>query len=469
LLWFRNDLRIHDNPALLYFLENNERTDITANALFFICKEQWHTHHDASIKIDLMLRHVNLLSQQLLNYGIALNIVECNTFNDQIEYLKNNVKQHGDTGIIVNQQLEFNEQARDRSIIDAGIKLIAFEGDVIVPKGLVLNKQNEMYKVFTPFKKAWLSRIRDSGFKYDSKQALIRYEIPSEKQSKNPRSALLAETDNSSEAWPLIDYVEQNIIPEFFQDKLEYYADNRDIPGIKGTSGLSPYLAIGALSPRYLLRLLLQHYPDLLQASDSKPFVWLNELCWREFYRHLMHHFPRLSKGKDFNQKYHALPWLPNESHFKSWCEGKTGYPLVDAAMRQLNQTGWMHNRLRMVVASFLTKHLLIDWRWGEQYFMSRLIDGDLAANNGGWQWAASTGCDAQPYFRIFNPIRQSERFDPKGDFIRKYLPELADIPNKEIHFPHGYIKKFGIACYWPALVDHKAARERALAVYKAA
>lgn len=473
LLWFRNDLRIHDNPALLYFLEQVKQSnaacklDNAANALFFISKEQWRNHSDADIKIDLMLRHVNLLSQQLLSLGVSLNVVECNTFADQISYLTNYAKKHPNVSIVVNKELAFNEQDRDRQLIAAGIKLITFESDVIVPKGLVLNKQNEMFKVFTPFKKAWLQQIKNKGFDYIPKMALLAFEQNT--QNLNSNNLPLIDTDNSSAAWPLINEVEQNVIPNFFQDKLLHYADERDFPSIKGTSGLSPYLAIGALSPRYLLMQLLAHHPDLLQASDSKAFVWLNELCWREFYRHLVHHFPRLSKGKDFNQKYKTLPWVNNKSHFQAWCEGKTGYPLVDAAMQQLNQTGWMHNRLRMVVASFLTKHLLIDWRWGEQYFMSRLIDGDLAANNGGWQWAASTGCDAQPYFRIFNPIRQSERFDPKGTFIRKYLPELNDIPDKEIHFPHGYIKKQGIQRYWPALVDHKAARERALAVYKSA
>ena len=159
--------------------------------------------------------------------------------------------------------------------------------------------------------------------------------------------------------------------------------------------------------------------------------------------------------------------WHNDAALFDAWCQGRTGYPLVDAAMRQLNQTGWMHNRLRMVVASFLTKHLLIDWRLGEKYFMQHLIDGDLASNNGGWQWAASTGCDAQPYFRIFNPIRQSERFDPKGVFIRKYIPELNNISDKAIHFPHQYIKDNELNVYWPAIVEHKEARLKALAFYK--
>ncbi len=192
-------------------------------------------------------------------------------------------------------------------------------------------------------------------------------------------------------------------------------------------------------------------------------------MIWREFYRHLIVAYPKLCKGVNFNEKYNSLDWRDDNADFKAWCEGKTGYPLVDAAMRQLLETGWMHNRLRMVVASFLTKHLLIDWRKGERFFIEHLIDGDLASNNGGWQWAASTGCDAQPYFRIFNPITQSKRFDPKGEFIRKYIPELSDVPDKHIHFPHDFIANTkSLSCgYWPAIVDHKAARERALSAFK--
>ena len=489
LLWFRNDLRVHDNPALLYFLQHREAEH--NRALFFVSKAQWQSHDDADIKIDLMLRHVNLLSQQLVKYGITLTVVECDTFAQQIDYLQSYCQKNHNAAIIVNQEVEYNEVERDRQLRLLGLNLVSFEADVIVPKGQVLNLHNEMYKVFTPFKKAWIKKVKQQGFDYIPKYALDQFESNklenTAKCQPQKTDIELIVTDASSDAWPLIDTVEANVIPDFLADKLEHYADTRDIPSIKGTSGLSPYLAIGALSPRYVLTLLMHKHPDLLHASDSKTFVWLNELIWREFYRHLLYHFPRLCKGKNFNEKYNSLQWLNNQEQFLAWCQGKTGYPIVDAAMLQLNQTGWMHNRLRMIVASFLTKHLLIDWRWGEQYFKSRLIDGDLAANNGGWQWAASTGCDAQPYFRIFNPIRQSENFDPKGIFIRKYLPMLNDVPNKEIHFPHKYIaklaapvadllaekpsenasKKLAMNEYWPAIVDHKAARERALACYK--
>ena len=211
----------------------------------------------------------------------------------------------------------------------------------------------------------------------------------------------------------------------------------------------------------------MHNVPNILDKQSGAEFAWLNQIVWRDFYRHLLYHYPNLCKHTNFNQKYDALDWPNNPFLFKAWCEGKTGYPIVDAAMRQLVQTGWMHNRLRMIVASFLTKHLLIDWRIGEAFFAKHLIDYDLANNNGGWQWAAGTGCDAQPYFRIFNPITQSQKFDPEGTFIRKYVPELNRFSNKDIHFPHKVIKSEKLNVYWPAIVDHKTARQNALDFYK--
>jgi deoxyribodipyrimidine photo-lyase len=402
-----------------------------------------------------------LLAEQLFQLDIELKVIELADFAQQVSYFYE-LNEQQNISLIVNQELEINERARDKNIAELGINLIAYEADVIVPKGKVLNLSGQMFKVFTPFKKAWLTFVKQQGFDYLFKPTLD--------ESKTFEQSELLDTlylDNSSAAWPLVDVYEQQVLPDFLNDKVEHYQENRDFPSLKATSGASPYLAIGALSPRYLMALLVNRFPDILVANDSPNFAWLNELIWREFYRHLLHHQPALCKHQMFNEKYKDTVWPFDQALFDAWCQGKTGYPIVDAAMRQLNQTGWMHNRLRMVVASFLTKHLLIDWRHGEKYFMQHLIDGDLAANNGGWQWAASTGCDAQPYFRIFNPIRQSERFDPQGDFIRKYIPELEGAPNKDIHFPHKWLNGALMASYWPAIVDHKTAREQALAFYR--
>jgi len=465
LLWFRNDLRTHDNPALHHFLQahsNHSGSDLCCKAIFFISEKQWRSHHWSDIKIDFIKRHAKALVNELKQINIQLELVSVDDFAAQIDYLQHYCKQHNISAIFANSELECNEQQRDNTLIECGLTLNLFEADVIVAKGKVLNQSGSMFKVFTPFKRAWLRHVKQFGFEYLGK-------IDSLITDKNVPLTVPTPVENSniSSLWPLVKQVEENVLPLFLKNKLFKYSELRDIPSIKGTSGLSPYLAAGVLSPRYVLTLLLNQYPDILTATDSAEFAWLNEIIWREFYRHLMFHQPRLCKHQGFNLKYQQLTWSNNLEWFNAWCVGKTGYPLVDGAIRQLNQTGWMHNRLRMVVASFLTKHLLIDWRLGEQYFMQHLIDGDLASNNGGWQWAASTGCDAQPYFRIFNPIRQSERFDPNGDFIRKYIPELRNVPDKKIHFPHQYIKDNKLSIYWPAIVEHKEARLKALAFYR--
>ena len=457
ILWFRNDLRTHDNPALHHFMNTPCSTKLR-KAFFFISEKQWQLHDWSEIKIDFIKRHAKALVHELSSLYIDLEIVHVPDFPSQVAYLKTYCLQHNVRSVLANSELEYNEQQRDQSCINQGIPLTLFEADVVVPKGKVLNQSGTMFKVFTPFKKAWLKQVRQFGFEY----------LPKAHNNTNRNAELLETTGNSeSSAWPLAREYEMNVLPKFFQDKVTSYAKYRDIPSAKGTSGLSPYLAAGLISPRYILFALLNRFPDILIATDSEEFSWLNEIIWREFYRHLLFHEQRLCMHQCFNQKYQDVQWQNNSIYFNAWCEGKTGYPLVDAAMRQLNQTGWMHNRLRMVVASFLTKHLLIDWRLGEKYFMKHLIDGDLASNNGGWQWAASTGCDAQPYFRIFNPIRQSERFDPNGDFIRKYLPELESIPVKHVHFPHQYIANHQLQLYWEPIVDHKEARLKALAFYK--
>lgn len=472
LLWFRNDLRTHDNPALHFFLrevsaQKLSSSDIPCKAFFFISEKQWRQHHWSPIKIDLIKRHAYSLVTELAQLNIELEIVEVPDFSAQITYLADYCASNNISHVIANSEIEINEEQRDKSCIELGIPLKLFEADVIVPKGKVLNKSGEMYKVFTPFKKSWLTYVKDHGFEYLGRTGTQNSVKPLASKINAKSKEATSTSDTLSNHWPLASVIEKEVLPNFIQQKLALYNDQRDIPSIKGTSGLSPYLAIGAISPRYLLFVVLNHYPNLLTASDSPNFSWINELIWREFYRNLLFNFPELCKNQCFKEKYRTIAWHNNLPYFKAWCEGRTGYPLVDAAMRQLNQTGWMHNRLRMVVASFLTKHLLIDWRWGEQYFMEHLIDGDLASNNGGWQWAASTGCDSQPYFRIFNPTRQSERFDPKGDFIRKYLPELKEIPDKEIHAPHSFIKKSNLDIYWPTIIEHKEARLMALDFYK--
>lgn len=238
------------------------------------------------------------------------------------------------------------------------------------------------------------------------------------------------------------------------------YDQARDFPAVAGTSGLSPYLAIGALSSRMCLA-------GVISAEQSRGgTTWKNELLWRDFYHHLMFFIPDLSRQACFHAWGDRLVWDDNPELLAAWQAGETGYPIVDAAMRQLNQTGWMHNRLRMIVASFLTKDLHIDWRHGQAYFMRHLVDGDFPANNGGWQWSASTGCDAQPYFRIFNPVSQGKKFDPGGRFVRAWIPELEAVPDRYVHCPWTWKGSTQSSAYPPPIVDHAKARLVALQRY---
>ncbi len=249
------------------------------------------------------------------------------------------------------------------------------------------------------------------------------------------------------------------------QKKIFTYAENRDRVDLDGTSSISPYLHFGLLGLRetvHKARQAILHWRDTESRKGAE--VWLNELIWREFYIHILYHFPQVREGS-FRAHYDRIRWVNDLADFDAWKAGETGYPVVDAGMRQLRQTGWMHNRARMIVASFLVKDLLIDWRWGERWFMENLLDGDLAANNGGWQWTAGVGTDAAPYFRIFNPILQSKKFDPNGDYICKWVPELAHLSAKDIHAP--WERKVDLRGYSQPIIDHKFARQRTLEAYK--
>lgn len=459
LLWLRRDLRIHDNPALVAALKVG-----ASSAVFISAPKQWQQHNLAPIQADFIRRHLLLVAKQLAEYGIELHHLKASDYHSQTQVLKDFCHKNDIDTVYANREPEINELNRDALFQNTGIQLALYSCDTILPVGSVLNKQNEMYKVFTPFKKAWLQRLQSTGVEC-AITPVTKVKV------REPTSLFSLEFDYpkvDSSRWPLSDEVMKTVVPAFFENKLDRYGGNRDFPAIKATSGLSPYLAIGAISSRWLALQLVQRQPDIVYDPSMPGFAWFNELIWRDFYKHLLFTFPALATGQSFQRKYRNMDWQGNPEHFQAWCEGRTGYPLVDAAMKQLVQTGWMHNRLRMVVASFLTKHLLIDWRRGEQFFMSHLIDGDLSANNGGWQWAASTGCDAQPYFRVFNPITQSKRFDPNGDFIRRYLPELHDVPAKHVHFPHEYLESLGDkTTYCSPIVDHKEARQRALDFFK--
>ncbi|WP_447863669.1 deoxyribodipyrimidine photo-lyase [Kluyvera sichuanensis] len=464
LVWFRADLRLHDNFALAAACRDPNAQVL---ALFIATPEQWATHSMAPRQAAYIAAQLNALRQALAEKNIPLIFHEVADFAASVEVVKTVCQQHQVTQLFYNYQYEFNERQRDAAVERALTDTVCqgFDDSVILPPGAVMTGNHEMYKVFTPYKNAWLRRLKEH--------------MPECVRAPEVRSAPAV----ADAATLHFHYPQQSFDPALFppdektaigqlrrfcQEGAGEYEAQRDFPSIEGTSRLSACLAVGVLSPRQCLYRLLAEQPEALNGGAGS--VWLNELIWREFYRHLMTNFPRLCKHRPFIGWTDRVRWREPSDALIAWQEGRTGYPIVDAAMRQLNATGWMHNRLRMIVASFLVKDLLIDWRQGERYFMSQLVDGCLAANNGGWQWAASTGTDAAPYFRIFNPTTQGERFDKRGAFIREWLPELAEVPDKAIHQPWAWAEKQGVEIHYPRpIVDHAEARVATLAAYEAA
>lgn len=351
-------------------------------------------------------------------------------------------------------------------------RLVRVLDHVILPPNKVLKDDGDPYKVFTPYSRKWREHLGKHSF--DEKPVSLSSRLPNYpnlcKQvdeaaiSRVPMDSLTQMLDAIGykkadlAGWGVND--EQDRLKHFVRDHMTEYKERRDILADEsGTSRLSPYLRFGFISIRHCARLASE-------ASDKGADAWLNELIWREFYQQIMYHFPE-SVSQEFQEQCRGLSWQKNAKWLDRWREGKTGFPIIDAAMRQLSEIGWMHNRARMIVASFLTKDLLLDWRLGEEHFAQHLMDYELASNVGGWQWAASTGTDAQPYFRIFNPRRQSERFDPDGKYIRRYVPELAELDGKTIHAPHDKKDLFASIDYPEPIVEHKEQKVKAIAMFK--
>jgi len=463
LVWFRADLRIHDNLALAAACRDKHARVL---ALFIATPQQWREHAMAPRQAAFLHAHLNDLQQQLADRGIPLLYTQVADFAAQGEKVAQLCAEHEVTHLFYNYQYELNEQQRDRQLERALQEVICqgFDDSVILPPGSVMTGDHKMYKVFTPFKNAWLRRLKEGLPECAAAPAAREGEkvTPSALDFDYPQQPFDTDLFPASEKEAIAR------LRQFCQQGAGEYEAQRDFPAIEGTSRLSACLALGVLSPRQCLHRLLAEQPQALEGGPGA--VWLNELIWREFYRHLMTYHPDLCKYRPFIRWTDNVEWQSDDVQLKAWQEGQTGYPIVDAAMRQLNETGWMHNRLRMITASFLVKDLLIDWRAGERYFISQLIDGDLAANNGGWQWAASTGTDAAPYFRIFNPTTQGQKFDSDGVFIRRWLPELATVPDKAIHDPWIWADKQGVTLAYPRpVVDHKQARVVTLAAYEAA
>jgi deoxyribodipyrimidine photo-lyase len=440
MVWFRRDLRADDHAALHHAL----RAARHVWCVFVLDREILDPLPRADRRVEFILDSLADLQAQLAALGEAHGvhgaglIVRHGWARDEIPTLAQQLRVQA---VYASHDDEPAALARDAQVrgrlANAGVALHTSKDHVVFERSEVLTGSGTPYGVFTPFKNAWLKRLTPEHLAPwpIEPHAVHLAPVPTGMVAGPPSLAEISfeVTNLSSLRMGHGAHGAQASFTDFLT-RIDAYEDTRNFPAVKGPSYLSVHLRFGTISIRQLAREAWQRW----QAGSRGAEVWLSELIWRDFYHQVMHHHPH-AVTRSFKAPYDHIKWEHGkhaEALFAAWCEGRTGYPLVDAAMAQINQTGYMHNRLRMVVASFLVKDLGIDWRWGERYFAEKLNDFDLAANNGGWQWASSSGCDAQPYFRIFNPVSQSEKFDPAGKFIRRYLPQLATLPDAALHAP---------------------------------
>jgi deoxyribodipyrimidine photo-lyase len=457
--WIRRDLRIQDNQALKAALDSNQ----TIVPVFILDSRLLQSSYASPQRIAFLFNGLRAIQADLLQYKGRLILQE----GEPRAVLAHLMEASGASRIYAEPDCSPFATRRDLAV--ANEQPVEWVGSpAIHPPGSVLKTSGEPYVVFTPFSKAWRglpTPLAPPGLlagSLNTPDGIASLPIPENPslQVSMPFEAGEEEADRRLNA-----FVQGPGAPIFD------YSAGRDWLGEDGTSRLSPYLRFGMISARRAFSTALHAIQSAENPAARKGAeTWVNELIWRDFYIHILHHFPQVQKE---NFRMQAIPWLNDPQQFEAWKHGETGYPVVDAAQRQLLQTGWMHNRARLITASFLTKDLLIDWRWGERWFMQQLLDGDPAANNGGWQWVAGTGTDAAPYFRIFNPTSQGRRHDPKGRFIRRWLPELAEVPDEFIHEPWKMpvILQRQANCrvgkdYPAPIVDHAQAREQALAAY---
>lgn len=426
IVWLRRDLRLEDNAALYHALKSNCKV----LPIFIFDSEILDKLSDKKdARVSFLHATITELQKQLKVHNGGIEVY----YGKPEEVWHEIISTHTIKAVYANHDYEPYAIARDSKIAamlqQKNIAFNTFKDQCIFEKSEVVKDDGKPYTVFTPYSKKWKEKLKPYYLKaYPTEKYAHNYLTPTNKEIPT-----LAEIgfEASSINFPQSS-LNKNIV--------EQYHLQRDIPSIAGTTRLSLHLRFGTISIRKLAR-----------EGQFLNEKWLNELIWRDFYMMILWHFPHVVNGA-FKPQYNTIAWRNNETEFKAWCEGKTGYAIVDAGMRELNRTGFMHNRVRMIVASFLIKHLLVDWRWGEAYFAQKLLDFDLSANNGGWQWAASSGCDAAPYFRVFNPELQTEKFDPKLAYIKKWVPEYDSL---------SYMQS--------RIVDHKFARERVLKTYKAA
>ncbi len=453
--WFRNDLRLRDNTGL-----SAACSKASALLPIFIVDPKLLELHRSPNRRAYLASCLEELDTELRSVGSALIV----TSGEPATVLaKLATEAHADYLTFNRDYTPFTTR-RDQQVTKAveacGTRVESFKDRVIFESDEVLTKSGQPFRIFTPFRNAWLSKLTNAP-----RPANLRVKVPPPVDIDVLAAELpFDEAEAVAPPFPAGGARASRRLATFLGDPVTQYLDARDRPALQGTSQLSAALRFGTLSIRDCVYSAIDRSRDPKAASGAAK--WCDELIWRDFYQGLLATHPRILKNA-FRREYDAISWNDDPQSLKAWQHGQTGYPIVDAAMRQLVQTGWMHNRCRMIVASFLVKDLLIDWRHGERFFMHHLFDGDPAANNGGWQWAASTGTDAQPYFRVFNPVLQGKKFDPDGEYVRRFVPEIAEISNRHIHCP--WQSPNPPAAYPAPIVDHSERRIAAIARFEAA
>lgn len=463
-IWFRSDLRLDDNPALL--AASNACEELIA--IYVFSQTQWDLHNESNVKHEFLINNLVALEKGLQKLNIPLISINTDSFatinKDLSHFLKTNDVQH----VFLNNEFGVNESERDQSLIShlskIDISTTCSHDQVIYEPGFLKTGQGNAFSVFTPFKRRWLENFSMDFLDLSIQTTpLKKINISSDLKS----LSFIRSHQANIDLWPAGEEEAMMRLHNFLEEKVSHYSETRNTPILEGTSRLSPYLALGVISPKRSILEGLKINNFEFTSGNKGICKWIDEIIWREFYRNIMHSFPRVSKNLPFQKYTKEMNWRHSDQELQAFKTGNTGFPIVDAAIRQMLEEGWMHNRLRMVVAMFFTKNMFHDWRVGERFFMKNLIDGDFASNNGGWQWSSSTGTDAAPYFRIFNPITQSQNFDPTGEFIKKFIPELRHLSPKEIHQPT--LDLFSSNSYPPPILDLKSSRQRAILAFKEA
>ena len=462
IVWFRSDLRIDDNPALNAALSNCDEV----LAVYIFSQSQWEIHNESNIKQEFLFNNLTSLEESLLKLNIPLIAMNTDSYKTLPKDLLNFVIEQKIENIFWNNEFGVNESERDvaveKNLNENNVQISRFDDQVIYQPGFLKTGQGNPFSVFTPFKRRWIENFEMDFLdidkpKHAKESNLVQSDLSILKFTKTH--------DAKIDLWPAGEGAAQDRLANFLSSKVKSYSEKRNSPILDGTSRISPYLALGILSPKRCILEGLKLNNFEFTSGNKGICKWIDEIVWREFYRNIMHSFPRVSKNKPFKPDTESIQWRHSDKELEAFYTGNTGFPIVDAGIRQMLAEGWMHNRLRMVVAMFFTKNMLHDWRLGERFFMQNLIDGDFSSNNGGWQWSASTGTDAAPYFRIFNPITQSQNFDPSGEFIKQHIPELKGLSSKEIHFPQAdLLTSFD---YPTPILDLKSSRERAINAFK--